>query len=124
MQRFFVDKSVINADKITISGDDAAHISRVLRLGAGDEIVVCDGLFTDYFCEIESVSKSEVALHIKHTEKNNNEPTVTINEFEQCFAETKPEEREGMVKNFKSFYKALSKEQRKEVARNNEEKSR
>lgn len=78
MQRFFVDKSVINADTITISGDDATHISRVLRLGAGDEIVVCDGLFTDYFCEIESVSKSEVSLHIKHTEKNNNEPPVEI----------------------------------------------
>ena len=60
----------------------------------------------------------------EYNEKNNNEPTVTINEFEQCFAETKPEEREGMVKNFKSFYKALSKEQGKEVARNNEEKSR
>ena len=69
-------------------------------------------------------SDIDISYIQEYSEKNNNEPTVTINEFEQCFAETKPEEREGMVKNFKSFYKALSKEQGKEVARNNEEKSR
>ena len=69
-------------------------------------------------------SDIDISYIQKYSEKNNNEPTVTINEFEQCFAETKPEEREGMVKKFKSFYKALSKELGKEVARNNEEKSR
>lgn len=69
-------------------------------------------------------SDIDISYIQEYSEKNNNEPTVTINEFEQCFAETKPEEREGMVQKFKSFYKALSKEQGKEVARNNEEKSR
>ena len=69
-------------------------------------------------------SDIDISYIQEYSEKNNNEPTVTINEFEQCFAETKPEEREGMVKNFKSFYKALIKEQGKEVARNNEETSR
>ena len=69
-------------------------------------------------------SDIDISYIQEYSEKNNNEPTVTMNEFEQCFSETKPEEREGMVKNFKSFYKALSKEQGKEVARNNEEKSR
>ena len=65
-------------------------------------------------------SDIDISYIQKYSEKNNNEPTVTINEFEQCFAETKPEEREGMVKKFKSFYKALSKELGKEVARNKE----
>lgn len=69
-------------------------------------------------------SDIDISYIQEYSEKNNNEPTVTINEFEQCFAETKPEEREGMVQKFKSFYKALSKEQGKAVARNNEEKSR
>ena len=69
-------------------------------------------------------SDIDISYIQEYSEKNNNELTVTINEFEQCFAETKPEEREGMVQKFKSFYKALSKAQGKKVARNNEEKSR
>ena len=40
MHKFFVDTSCIEKDIITIQGDDAHHIFRVLRLKEDDEIVV------------------------------------------------------------------------------------
>ena len=42
MHRFYVEESSIQEDKITITGSDVNHIKNVLRLGIGQEIVVCD----------------------------------------------------------------------------------
>ena len=52
MPKFFVDRSKITDDKIIIDTGDAAHISRVLRLGKGDIITVCDGRGIDYNARI------------------------------------------------------------------------
>lgn len=40
--RFFISKSEFQGDKVTITGTDASHIYRVLRLREGDKITVCD----------------------------------------------------------------------------------
>lgn len=40
--RFFISKSEFRGDKVTITGTDASHIYRVLRLREGDKITVCD----------------------------------------------------------------------------------
>ena len=40
--RFFISKSEFRGDKVTITGTDANHIYRVLRLREGDGITVCD----------------------------------------------------------------------------------
>ena len=40
--RFFISKSEFREDKVTISGTDANHVYRVLRLREGDKITVCD----------------------------------------------------------------------------------
>ena len=65
-------------------------------------------------------------------EKDGNKKNVTINELEQCFVETEPEQREEVVRKFKSFYKAfnekkkeaLKKKNEKEKSENSEEISR
>ena len=43
MQRYFVTPEAIQGDRVTITGDDVKHIVRVLRMEAGDEVIVCDG---------------------------------------------------------------------------------
>ena len=42
MPRFFVTDENISDSLITVTGDDARHIARSLRMAAGDEITVCD----------------------------------------------------------------------------------
>ena len=48
MSKFFVNKSQIKGSQITISGQDTTHISKVLRLKTGDDLLVCDGEGNDY----------------------------------------------------------------------------
>ena len=52
--RVFVPTENIIDNKATITGGDASHISRVMRLGVGDIITVCD--------IVEYIKYSSVAL--------------------------------------------------------------
>ena len=57
MNRFFTDR--IQGNTAEIAGEDIRHIEKVLRLRAGDRIVVCDGAGTDYTAEISSICPSQ-----------------------------------------------------------------
>ena len=52
MPRFFVCKDQIEDGIVTIKGDDAHHISRSLRMAAGESITVCDMQKYEYECEL------------------------------------------------------------------------
>lgn len=78
MHRFFVDSSAIQNGKITISGDDAHHLSRVLRIREDDEITVCDKQGTDYLCSIKTITPTEVEAWILRSETSASEPPVSI----------------------------------------------
>lgn len=70
MARFFVDKSAVVGENITICGDELIHISRVLRMKQGDFLTICDGDKTDYECEISSVLKEKAVCRILSRSKN------------------------------------------------------
>ncbi len=53
MPRFFVRQDQINDGIVTIKGDDAHHISRSLRMAAGEIITVCDMQKNEYECCLE-----------------------------------------------------------------------
>ena len=75
MPRFFTDKI---DDKIAlISGDDAKHISKVLRYKLGDKLTVCDGNGNDYDCEIISI-ENDITLKILNKCHSVSEPSVKI----------------------------------------------
>lgn len=78
MQRFYITDNMICDGKITVCGDDANHISKVLRLKEGEKLLFCDGKNTDYYGVIESITKSEVVAKILKTEENNTEPPISI----------------------------------------------
>ena len=61
MPRFFVSPEQINDNTVTVSGDDAFHISRSLRMAAGEHITVCDTLGYEYDCILESFSENVTA---------------------------------------------------------------
>ncbi len=60
MPRFFVSKEQISDDIITISGDDAHHIARSLRMAVGEHITVCDMQTSEYECELIAFDEDRV----------------------------------------------------------------
>lgn len=78
MHRFFADSESIKDDRIFISGDDAHHISKVLRLKEDDEIIVCDKQGTDYHCSIKMLGKDEIEAWILKKEASALEPPLEI----------------------------------------------
>lgn len=75
MPRFFT--SNINGNSLIIEGDDAKHISKVLRLKEGDKITACDN-GTDYFGEIESITSEQVSVKIHETSPSISEPSLEV----------------------------------------------
>lgn len=82
MARFFIQKSDIHGDKVTLRGDDAKHISKVLRLSAGDKVTLCDGENTDYEAEILSASKDEAHFGIIASHESGTESKYDITLFQ------------------------------------------
>ena len=64
MQRYFVTPYAIHGDRVTITGDDVKHIVRVLRMEAGDEVIVCDGTGRAFHTELTELGDGEVAARI------------------------------------------------------------
>lgn len=64
MYRFFVDKSAVNDDIVTITGSDVNHIKNVLRMRQGEEILISDGEDREYVCTIDELSADEVVARI------------------------------------------------------------
>lgn len=78
MHKFFVDPSSVGEDSIKICGDDAHHISKVLRLKEDDDVIVCDKCGQDFYCSIKSISKDEVICQILKKEVSLTEPPIHI----------------------------------------------
>ncbi|MEG0839668.1 MAG: 16S rRNA (uracil(1498)-N(3))-methyltransferase [Hydrogenoanaerobacterium sp.] len=81
MPRFFVD--TVFGDTITISGNDAAHIRRVLRMNIGDKLVVCStATDTEYFCKIKEFTSDTVLLTADSAQQTASEPSVRVKLFQ------------------------------------------
>ena len=76
MPRFFCED--VPDDRIILTGEDAIHLSRSLRVRIGEEITVCDGRCTDYLCTVENVSSEAVTLAVKKKAPCEAEPNQTI----------------------------------------------
>ncbi len=78
MPRFFVLPEKISDESIIIDTEDAAHISRVLRLSVGDEITVCDEHGFDYLCVIEESASKFIRCRIKEKICSQSEPEIHV----------------------------------------------
>ncbi|MGE5632477.1 MAG: 16S rRNA (uracil(1498)-N(3))-methyltransferase [Caulobacteraceae bacterium] len=76
MHRFFIKHENIFKGGITVEGEDVQHISRVLRLGIDDKLVLCDGAGTDYYVSIESMNKHSIRTVILNKEESKGEPAI------------------------------------------------
>jgi len=65
LPRFFVPREQIKAGRVSLSGPDAVHIAKVLRLGAGKNIIVLDGRGKSYLAVIEQAGRGKVDCTIQ-----------------------------------------------------------
>jgi len=77
LHKFFVNPNDVNDYKIRIM-EDAGHISRVLRLNVGDEILIFDGIGTEYDCVLDIVGKSECVATIIEKRPCRGEPKTKV----------------------------------------------
>lgn len=78
MPRFFIDNPPAG-DSLAITGDDARHIGRSLRMRLGDEITVCCQK-TDYRCRLQKISDEAVNCEIL-SKAESIEPSIDLTLF-------------------------------------------
>lgn len=76
--RFFVTSDQIDNGLVTVRGDDAHHISRSLRMAAGEHITVCDSAANEYECALAEFLPDCVRCKILTVKKQETEPPCRI----------------------------------------------
>lgn len=76
MPRFFTQE--VDQHQAILRGDDARHVTKVLRLRPGEHLLVCDGQGRDYDCVFESASASEVLLRVESSQPSQTEPSLFV----------------------------------------------
>lgn len=81
MPRFFVDRSAIMGDTVSIVGDDSRHIARSLRMAVGDVVELSDGEGMDYVATLTYIRDEECRLEITKSEPSKKESPIEITLF-------------------------------------------
>ena len=82
MPRFFIRANQIEDGVVTLLGDDAHHISRSLRMAAGETVTVCDMQKNEYECELTDFLPDRVLAKILETRKCDTEPPYYAHVFQ------------------------------------------
>ena len=77
MAWFFADDE-ITTEYYTISGEDAAHISRSLRMRAGEELTLCTPDGRRHDCVIDEVTKDSVRVRVLRSTVCEQEPELKV----------------------------------------------
>ena len=80
MPRFFLDADTLSRGILT--GEDAKHIGRSLRMKTGDTLSLCDGKGTDYDAVITALTPEDVQFRITETRPCPAEPTLLVTLFQ------------------------------------------
>lgn len=79
MNLFYVKPIDVQGKSIVIDGQEAKHISKVLRYSEGDQVLVTDGIGNEYDCRIINVKKKAVYLEVVNSEKHSEiKPKITL----------------------------------------------
>ncbi|HUL23990.1 MAG TPA: RsmE family RNA methyltransferase, partial [Thermodesulfobacteriota bacterium] len=80
MARFYVPQPRIENGMLKVEGNEVKHIRKVLRLKAGDEISVFDGLGKEFDGTIVEEGLTSVVIRVKnvHSSKGDSPLEVTL----------------------------------------------
>ncbi len=82
MRVFFTDRSYIGEGEILLSGDNLHHIKNVLRLPAGETILIKTGGSISYVCKIKGYEDDRVVCTIMDSIQADTELPVAIDIFQ------------------------------------------
>ena len=80
MARFFVTSEEMTGDDILLTGENAQH-GKVLRLKAGEEVLVCDGVGLECLCTVESVDAKEIRVSVRERRAATTEAAVRVSVY-------------------------------------------
>ena len=78
MPRFFVDDGAVGGTAVLVTGPDARHIARSLRMAVGDEITVCTPSGREYLCRLTRIRDDACEAEILSTREAAGEPPTAI----------------------------------------------
>jgi 16S rRNA (uracil1498-N3)-methyltransferase len=80
MVRFFVAPEELERSYITLTGENAQH-AKVLRLKAGEEVLVCGGNGMECLCAVTDVAPGEITLDILEHRQSETEAKVRVSVY-------------------------------------------
>ena len=80
MTRFFVTPEEMQGDFLVLTGENAAH-ARVLRLKAGEQVLICDGDGNECVCTVSDVSTNQINLVVNSRQASSSEPKVQVSVY-------------------------------------------
>ena len=83
MRRFFAENIDTTGDRVVLCGDEARHIAVVLRMRAGDRVLLIDGEGRECLSEIIACGEDRVELCVIERRASSAEPAVGVTLF-QC----------------------------------------
>jgi 16S rRNA (uracil1498-N3)-methyltransferase len=78
MSRFYVETPQWRGERVEITGAEARHIQKVLRLKEGDEIALFDGKAVEYWGTIETQRHQRITVKILRTNNPRRESPIEI----------------------------------------------
>lgn len=75
MARFFVEPEQLQQSFLVLTGENAAH-AKVLRLKAGEEVLICDGQGNECVCNVSDVSSGQISLVVQGRRSASGEAAV------------------------------------------------
>ena len=80
MTRFFVEPQELQAESLTLTGENAKH-AKVLRLKCGEEVLVCDGEGRECLCAVTDISDGSVGLSVITRRESETEAKVRVSVY-------------------------------------------
>ncbi len=82
MPRFFIRAEQVSDGTVTVLGEDAHHISRSLRMAAGEHITVCDMQGKEYECILTDFLPDRVLAKVLEERQSDTEPSYRVRLFQ------------------------------------------
>lgn len=80
MARFFVTNAELQQDVIMLTGENAQH-AKVLRLKAGEQVLLCDGEGNEALCTVENANPNAFAFSVCERRNSQTEAAVRVSVY-------------------------------------------
>ena len=80
MVRFFVCPEEMAADRIVLTGENAQH-AKVLRLKAGEQVLLCDGEGNECLCSVEEMDGKQLTVAVLSRQESEAEASVRVSVY-------------------------------------------